>query len=335
MKLKYKRSWLAVVLACVLFAGMLCLPQTARAVDPETNTLALSYTFEGTALENVTFRLYRVASVNREKLTVHPVAPYDKYNVLNGAGDWYSKATTLAGYVSRDRLEPTVEEKKTDETGYVRFSGLEDGMYLIVGESHSQGGYTYIPTPYLLFLPNTTDGYSWTRTVTSAVKCERFVPGEPTVQRRVLKVWEDEGNEADRPESVTVDLLANGEVYDTVTLSAGNNWRHHWTGLAAGTQWQVVERETPGYTVSAVENGITFVLTNTWRDETDITDPDVPLEDKPTEDDGTDILDEDIPLANLPQTGQLWWPVPILTMAGLLLLILGVARRRRSAWDEE
>lgn len=334
MNRKIRRSWLAVVLACVLFAGMVCLPQTAQAVDPETNTLALSYTFEGTALENVTFRLYRVATVDREKLTVHPIEPYISYNVLNGPGDWASKAGTLAGYVSRDRLEATVEGK-TNAVGSVVFSDLEDGMYLIVGESHSQSGYTYIPTPYLLFLPNTTDGYSWTRTVTSAVKCERLVPGEPTVQRRVLKVWEDEGNEADRPESVTVDLLANGEVYDTVTLSAGNNWRHHWTGLAAGTQWQVVERETPGYTVSAVENGITFVLTNTWQDSTDITDPDIPLDDKPTEDDGTDIMDEDVPLANLPQTGQLWWPVPILTMAGLLLLILGVARRRRSAWDEE
>ena len=31
----------------------------------------------------------------------------------------------------------------------------------------------------------------------------------------------------------------------------------------------------------------------------------------------------------LPQTGQLWWPVPVLIAAGLLLIVLGVFRRRR------
>lgn len=332
MKLKYTRVCLAVLLAFIMFAGMVCLPQTAAAAEPETNTLALSYAFEGRALDNVTFRLYRVASVNRETLTVRPVAPYDSYNVLNGAGDWYSKAETLSGYVSRDRLEPTAEAR-TDAAGSITFSGLEDGMYLIVGETRSEGGYLYIPTPYLLFLPNTTDGHSWTRTVSSAVKPQQTTSGESTVQRRVLKVWDDEGSESERPESVTVDLLADGTVYDTVTLNAGNNWRHHWTGLEAGTQWQVVERETPGYTVSAEENGITCVLTNT--PQSDIEDPDVPLDENPTEDDGTDIGDDDVPLANLPQTGQLWWPVPVLTVAGLFFLILGLARRKRSAWDEE
>ena len=32
----------------------------------------------------------------------------------------------------------------------------------------------------------------------------------------------------------------------------------------------------------------------------------------------------------LPQTGQLWWPVPLLAAAGLVCLILGVLSRKRS-----
>ena len=32
--------------------------------------------------------------------------------------------------------------------------------------------------------------------------------------------------------------------------------------------------------------------------------------------------------SKLPQTGQLWWPVPVLIAAGLILIIIGVARRR-------
>lgn len=31
---------------------------------------------------------------------------------------------------------------------------------------------------------------------------------------------------------------------------------------------------------------------------------------------------------NLPQTGVLWWPVPVLSFAGLLMILLGMIRRR-------
>lgn len=65
-----------------------------------------------------------------------------------------------------------------------------------------------------------------------------------------------------------------------------------------------------------------FVVTNTYTDDipdnppptgpTTPTDPTPPKPGKPT----------------LPQTGQLWWPVPVLTAAGLLLVIAGLLRRR-------
>ena len=35
----------------------------------------------------------------------------------------------------------------------------------------------------------------------------------------------------------------------------------------------------------------------------------------------------------LPQTGQLWWPVPVLSAAGLLFVIVGLLRRRGSRYD--
>jgi len=34
---------------------------------------------------------------------------------------------------------------------------------------------------------------------------------------------------------------------------------------------------------------------------------------------------------SLPQTGQLWWPVPVLAAAGLFCLVLGLLRRREDA----
>lgn len=201
-------------------------------------------------------------------------------------------------------------------------------------------------------------------------------PGDPDsgkAELRVLKVWEDNDNAAGvRPGSVTVDLLRNGELYDTVELSAGNNWRHTWTGLSKTAQWQVVEREQANYTVSVSTGGVTQVITNTYS--TDITedkpplidmeDPDVPLDpgfpggSDPTPEDplypddpnvpldpgvpgdpdnpgstpapGEDIPDEDVPLEMLPQTGLLWWPVPIMAVLGVALVLLGYTRRRNS-----
>lgn len=38
---------------------------------------------------------------------------------------------------------------------------------------------------------------------------------------------------------------------------------------------------------------------------------------------------EEVPVFSLPQTGQLWWPVPILMLGGIVLLLLGIGKRRR------
>ena len=112
-------------------------------------------------------------------------------------------------------------------------------------------------------------------------------------------------------------LLRDGRVYDTVTLSEENNWRYTWTGLDEDFTWRVVEAEVPeGYTVSVQREGITFVLTNTHLS---CTPSDPPL-DRPSGNSGN----------KLPQTGSLWWPVPLLLCGGILLLILGWGRRRHA-----
>ena len=78
----------------------------------------------------------------------------------------------------------------------------------------------------------------------------------------------------------------------------------------------------------------------------DIPDDTVPLVDFPPEDpiptvvipdEGVPLIelpDEAVPLSAshlmLPQTGQLWWPVPLFAIAGLVLVVLGQCGRRRS-----
>ena len=48
-----------------------------------------------------------------------------------------------------------------------------------------------------------------------------------------------------------------------------------------------------------------------------------------------EIEDEEVPLADLPQTGQLWWPVPFLALGGMFFLLIGALRRRGDEYGEE
>ena len=89
-----------------------------------------------------------------------------------------------------------------------------------------------------------------------------------TTEITVNKVWDDHNNQDKlRPENITIELLANGELYDTITLRARNNWTHTFTGLpeyANGEKivYSVYEYGIPEeYTVSY--DGNTIVNTHT------------------------------------------------------------------------
>lgn len=185
------------------------------------------------------------------------------------------------------------------------------GLYLLLGQRHTQDGYRYDAAPSMVMLPSQDAVENeWLYEVTVSPKYDSAaIPDVPvTVTCKVLKVWDDANNENLRPKEITVQLLREGEVYDTVILNAENNWRYAWPELNNSYTWAVAEGACEGYTVRVGRSGITFVITNTSvSGEPKLPKPNDPL---------------------LPQTGQLWWPVPML-LAGLILLAIGLFRRRR------
>lgn len=46
-----------------------------------------------------------------------------------------------------------------------------------------------------------------------------------TTEIVIEKVWDDVGNENKRPDSITVNIYANGELFETVEITAENNWQ--------------------------------------------------------------------------------------------------------------
>ena len=84
------------------------------------------------------------------------------------------------------------------------------------------------------------------------------------------KTWDDaDDQDRKRPDSITVNLLANGEQVDTTEVTAENNWQYNFTGLPKFANGEEIE-----YTVTEdpVENYETtiegFNITNSYTPET-------------------------------------------------------------------
>lgn len=305
----------------------------AGSIDLEKNvTITISYQDNKTALAGAKFDLYLVATLDAYgELT--PTETFAQFNVnIRGENDeaWRTLASTLEGYVLRDSVTPT-DSGKTDQQGILLFptgqKKLEHGLYLIIGQRHSQNGYIYETEPFMVLLPGLDkENNDWNYEVTASPKHEsRPEPKDDTVTRKVLKVWKDSGYEKNRPKEVIIQLLRDGTVYDTVTLNADNNWRYTWSGLEDKYRWVVVEKELKDYTVKVTQEGVTFVVTNTYSKENPGKNPPTSTSSTNTEKPGN---------SKLPQTGQLWWPVPVLITSGLFLIIIGLLRRRGNEYEK-
>lgn len=320
-----------------LLATVLCLltsvAQAAGSIDlTRKPTVTLTYRDGKTALSGAKFSIYRVADADETgELTVR--SEFDEFDLdIRGKNDrrWREMAQTLESYVLRREFTPT-DSGKTDKTGMLTFptqgKTLAAGLYLVIGERHTQGGNDYDAEPFFALLPTQDlENNEWVYDVSANVKFGKTpVPDDgDTVTRKVLKVWDDDGAGDSRPQEITVELLRNGKVYDTVKLSEKNNWRYTWLDLDADARWSVTEKTVSGYTVSITREGITFVVTNTKKpDRTDT--PDTPV--KPS----NPSKPSSPAKPTLPQTGAVWWHVEALALSGLVFLILGALDRKTEA----
>ena len=302
-------------------------------VDTErSGSLELYFGTEWEGFPGVEFRLYRVADMTADAKFALTGA-YEAYPVslenLDSSG-FRSLALTLYAYTARDEIRP-VRTAMTGEEGWLKAENLETGLYLAEGDPFVWGGLQYTPEPFLVSLPGTDEsGSRWEYEISAVCKYET-VPSSPeeeqTVSRKVLKVWKDENEESRRPQEVIVQLLRNGAVADTVILNKENNWSYTWTGLDGGSRWQMTEYDVPDdYTVSISQEGITFVVTNTFctRKPSD-TQPGQNTSGSAHNTAGNGGSGQ----SRLPQTGVLWWPVPLLAGSGLILF--GFGWRQRTA----
>ena len=152
-------------------------------------------------------------------------------------------------------------ERQTDATGVVKFERLGIGKYRIL-ETAAAPGYdinSIIFDHTNEFEINTGDTVGVTYNATNE---------KVKISKKVTKVWNDGNNQdRERPDSIQVELLADGVKIETVTLNEGNNWSHTWTGLPEKSAGQTIvyttkEINVPGYTTTYSDD--TFTITNSY-----------------------------------------------------------------------
>ena len=269
-------------------------------------SLTLHYTRENVAFPDLQIRIFRVAECFADG-TYDLAGAFADYPVkihgITVQKEWRDAAQTLAAYVVADHIAAT-ETAVTDKLGRACFEQLQSGLYLVMDvDAKTQDG-TFRFGETLIFLPTPQQDGTYCYDMEARPK-----PGTltPMTEYTVVKLWKDGTNAQNRPDGVSVDILKDGVLQETVVLGPRNNWSHSWQTTDLEAVWTVVETNVPeGYTVTITSGENVFTITNTLP-----TKPEHP-----------------------PSTGHvtLIWPyVLMMSISGCLLLALGIWQKRKEA----
>ena len=234
-------------------------------------------------VSNMQVSLYRVADENYNLVDSFSHYSIDLKQDVQGA------ANALENRILMDGIEADACVT-SDSVGNASFIGLESGIYLVVGKEVFQDGVFYMPQVSLVSLSGDLNVDL------------KFETSDKPSRIHVLKVWKKD-NKKSRPKSIEVCLLrSDGIVVDKVILNSDNQWSTTWDSLSTLYTYRVMETSVPsGYKESCTREKDTIVLTNTGN--------------------FTDKVEKKDEV--LPNSGQLWWPVPVLLFVGLVLFGLG------------
>ncbi len=238
-------------------------------------------------INDVTVYLCQVAQLNNNGY--YPTTAFEDSGIsvsglINSPDE--SSAKSIINYIKNNQIEVISTLSKN---GKATFSNLDLGIWVVFCDEDSK--YTF--NPYIVFLPYESGGKLYYE-VSSVPKIEDSKPDEISIY--VVKKWDDKNNAAKkRPDSINIELLNGSTVVSTAKLSESNGWSHTFTGVSKDGNYSVRENAVANYKANYsgdIANG--FVVTNTYNGE------------------------------KLPQTGQYWWPIILIAIAGVGLIALGI-----------
>ena len=337
---------------CLWLTACLLLPATAE--DTRSN-LTLICRSDPVTLSGMQWNLYRVGARSADgSYQLEGDFAGDPVSMeLTTASEMQTAADTLENYAVLEQRQPQSTDK-TDDSGSVTFGELEKGLYLLAGKMVVSGDKRYIPSPVLVEIAGKPEEMNLLAYPKFQV---RKLPTSDTIQYTVRKVWKnDESQPQDRTAFIDVGLYQDGTLTDTVRLDESNGWTYHWSADALA-DCRILEMDVPkGYTVVYRGNETQFLMINTHNstkastitpestvvttETTTMAVTSAPATSQVTGDTTapatssvtggaavTTVRQTGNTTASsggkLPQTGQLWWPVPVLAGAGLVLVVVG------------
>ena len=303
--LQLKSVLFAMAVLCVFLP--FCMNVCAKEDAPQTITIEYS-------AGETEFSLYHVADF-KENGTFTVVEPFVKYaekvKGMNSLGTldvngWRNLSVALESLVAENNLKP-ISVKKSGLDGIVSWKDVSKGLYLILGKQTKDADYVYTPSPILITVPNIGADGKWDYQVEIKHSKVEKTPLDKKISLKIVKVWKDANDRSKRPAEIKVNLYKDGKFYERVTLNKKNNWKYEWKNLSPSHKWTVMEKNVPDdYQVEYSKEGNCTYIINELKE---------PQENDSKED-------------KLPQTGQLWWPVPILASLGFGIWMIGWTKRR-------
>lgn len=272
----------------------------------KNRTANLTITFVDTdqnALSNAKFKVYKIADIF-EVGVYTTVDKFKEYNFIYDYQDqqgWNELLYSVSECVKANEISSDYEIY-TNEYGIAKLENMDLGLYFVSTENLVVGAKTYTPQDFFVSLPDMQVQDVWEYNVNIYPKYTLDVDMSKITDKRVIKRWVDEGYTENRPKEIKISLLKNGILYDEIILNEENHWTHVWKDLDNTFDWSVVEnlneQERSKYKSEVTYQGDEFYVTNTY-------------------------------LIELPNTGQLWWPVPVLVGSGLVSIAISILFRRR------
>ena len=277
----------------LLVMVLLMLPMTALAQDFDANRVGtISVTLKEqdskAPITGAELSLYYVATASRGAKSNLDYIFTNAFENCGCALNDPALSATLDAFV-QEQATP-VEIQVTDAQGSAAFTDLPLGLYF-VKQTNTVDGYAPC-TSFLVTVPNyMNEGYVYDVNASPKTEVARLTA------ITIKKVWNTDAS-AKATDHVTVQLLRDGVVVQTATLSEQNDWQVTYTDMPQSDAYSIVEENIPkGFTATYAKSGYVFTVTNT---------------------------------ASLAQTGQVIWPIPVLAITGLCLIAVGTIVLRKS-----
>lgn len=294
----------AILTVIAVFCSTFTIFASATSVNKNLRVVCESEDAEVVGME---ISIYKAASRNGNVLTLS--GDFKDYNVrlvADSASVLQEAADTLANYIVTDKIQPH-KTAVTDQHGNADFSNLDNGFYLVCGKKLVSGDKVYRFSPMFVEINDQSEQ----TTVSYGKFLVTDIQNSVVTNYTLKKIWDNEGDILEyRPDGIDVEIYLDGEFYEKVNLNKDNNWTYQWLSDETG-DWNFKELNVPEqYQISIKIDGTYITVTNRLKDDTP--KPSEP-EEKP-----------DPPKEDIPQTGQLWWPVPLMALLGIILIVVGV-----------